>query len=86
MSSLYEKLYIAYKKRYESHTSKQNLQQNCNKLWAELKQEHKDKPLYLQNATEAKIRQLNVEATRQSASFLNYFAKVTIITFIIYMC
>ena len=86
MSSLYEKLYIAYKKRHESHISKQNIRQNCNKFWAEPKQEYKDKPLDLQNATKAKISQLNVEATRQSASFLNYFAKVIMIIFLINMC
>ena len=86
MSSLYEKLYIAYKKRYEPHISKQNIKKNCNKFWADLKQEYKDKALDLQNAIEAKIRHLNVEATRQSTSFFNYFAKVIMIIFLIYMC
>lgn len=76
MSSLYERLYQAHQKRYGLQLSKQIVQQKCNTLWAQLKEEHKANPLDLRNATEAKIRELNEAATRQSASFFNYFAQV----------
>lgn len=76
MAGLYERLYSAFQKRYNSQLSKKLVQQKCNETWRQLKDTHLS-PIDLKKATEDKVRELNEEGTRRSASFLKYFAQVS---------
>lgn len=77
MSGLYQQLYAAFQKRYNSESSKKVIQFNCNETWKDLKSKHKDAS-DLKKYTEQKIKSLHLETTRRSEKLLNYFTTVSI--------
>lgn len=69
-SSLYSRLYEAYKKAHAEKT-KQVLQAETNALWAVIKKSEN-----IENAVNEEIKKLNCMTTRKKAKFLNFFSKI----------
>jgi len=72
----YNKLYEAYRKRYENSLSKAAVQKLCNESWEKLKGEFGKQKDELHNAVDTEVKKLLTAATDANLKRRTFFAQV----------